>query len=72
MQLVCSVKELGSLIRAERKKQGLTQTELADACNVGLSFIVNLEHGEETAEVGKAIHVLRMLGIDLFGQKRGE
>ena len=33
-------------IRNERKKQNLTQTELAGLCNVGLRFIVDVEAGK--------------------------
>ena len=72
MQLVSTIEEIGAAIRAERKAQGLTQTELADACDVSLSFIVGLEHGKRTAEIGKSVLVLRTLGIDVFLGKRGE
>lgn len=72
MTNVSNIEELGAAIRAERKAQGLTQTDLADACDVGLSFIVNLERGKNTAEIGKALRVLQTLGIDLVLQKRGE
>lgn len=72
MQPIATVEELGTVIRAERKSQGLTQTELADACNVSLSFIGGLEHGKRTAEIGKAILVLNTLGIDVLIKKRGE
>ena len=72
MQPISTASDLGRVIRAERKAQHLTQTELADACNVGLSFISNLERGKATSETGKVLHVLRMLGLDLFVQKRGE
>lgn len=72
MNKIASVSELGKLIRAERKAQGLTQTELAEACNVGLTFISNLENGKETTEAGKLLRVVRMLGFDLCLAKRGE
>lgn len=72
MTPIASVEELGRIVRVQRKAQGLTQTDLADVCNMGLSFIVNLEHGKKTAEVGKCLHVLQMLGVDLFARKRGE
>ncbi len=72
MQQISSIEDLGSLVRSERKKQCLTQNDLAISCNVGLSFIVNLEHGKTTSEIGKTLHVLTMLGIDLFAKKRGE
>lgn len=72
MTPIANAEELGRIVHTERKAQKLTQTELADVCNVGLSFIVNLEHGKKTAEIGKCLHVLQMLGIDLFACKRGE
>lgn len=67
-----TVADLGALIRESRKAQGLTQTELAEASGVGLTFISNLERGKETSEVGKVLHVLHMLGMDLYVKKRGE
>ena len=72
MRAIASIDDLGAIIRAERKAQSLTQTELADACNVSLSFVVGLEHGKNTAEIGKALLVLQALGIDLHPKKRGE
>ncbi|MFI3244639.1 MAG: helix-turn-helix transcriptional regulator [Akkermansia sp.] len=55
--------EIGQLIRQERKKQGFTQAELAGYCGVGLRFIVELEAGKATAQIGKILHVLQMLGL---------
>lgn len=52
-------------IRNERKKQNLTQTELAGLCNVGLRFIVDVEAGKETCQIGKVLKVLDVLGINL-------
>ena len=71
MQHVATTKDLGLIIRNERKRQGFTQTELAGLSNVGITFLSNLENGKETAEIGKAIAVATMLGIDLFAQRRG-
>lgn len=70
MQQIATSKDIGSLIRAERKRQGFTQTELAGLCGVGLTFLSNLENGKQTAELGKALNVLTMLGIDLFAERR--
>ena len=56
----------------ERKAQGLTQKQLADLCGVGITYLSNLENGKDTAEIGKALHVVRMLGLDIFVAKRGE
>lgn len=65
-------KDIGAAIRAERKHQQLTQTELADLCAVSLSFVSNLENGKETTELGKTLKVLNTLGLDLTVEKRGE
>ncbi len=72
MKKVSDPLELGSVIREERKRQGLTQTELADVSGVGLTFVSQLENGEVTAEIGKVMGVVTMLGMDLFVQRRGE
>lgn len=72
MKSFATIEELGAAIRAERKAQGLTQTELADACDVSLSFVVGLERGKSTAEIGKALLVIQTLGINLYLKKRGE
>lgn len=66
-----SVGDLGAVIRAERRRQGITQAQLADVCGVGVTFLSQLENGKRTAEVGKALDVLTMLGIDLFAERRG-
>ena len=63
--------EFGSLIRAERKRQGLTQTDLAEYCGVGINFVSSVERGKETVELGKCLLLAQMLGIDLLAEKRG-
>lgn len=42
---------------------GLTQPDLAMTAGVGLRFIVEVEKGKPTAQVGKVLRVLRTLGI---------
>lgn len=54
--------EIGTTIRTARKAQGLRQDELAGAAGVGLRFIVDLEAGKSTAQLGKALQVLQALG----------
>lgn len=63
--------ELGVLIREERLRQKLTQTDLAGISGVGITFISQLENGKKTAEMGRVIRVLTMLGIDLYAERRG-
>lgn len=71
MQTICLACDTGRAVRAERKAQDCTQTELAELCGVSLSLISSLENGKEAVEAGKMIHVINMLGIDVLLEKRG-
>jgi HTH-type transcriptional regulator/antitoxin HipB len=57
--------QIGTLIRATRKKLGVTQKDLALTSGTGLRFVVDLEKGKETCEIGKALTILQTLGIKL-------
>ena len=71
---VSSPAEIGALVRSTRKEQSLRQDELAGVSGVGLRFIVDLEAGKPTAQIGKVLQVLRTLGcsIDILapGERR--
>ena len=54
--------EIGTIVRTSRKAAGLRQDELAGAAGVGLRFIVDLEAGKATAQIGKTLQVLQALG----------
>lgn len=54
--------EIGDIVRTTRKAAGLRQDELAGAAGVGLRFIVDLEAGKPTAQIGKTLQVLSALG----------
>ncbi|MYE12327.1 MAG: helix-turn-helix transcriptional regulator [Gammaproteobacteria bacterium] len=54
--------EIGDVIRTARKAAGLRQFELAGAAGVGLRFLVELERGKPTAQLGKTLQVLEALG----------
>ena len=45
---------------------GYTQADLSDATGVSISFLSDLENGKETIELGKALYIAQMLGMDLF------
>lgn len=60
-----SIEELGALIRRERKHQGLRQPDLAAAAGTSIRFIVEIEGGKSTAQIGKVLDVLRQLGLKL-------
>jgi y4mF family transcriptional regulator len=63
MQPIHTPREIGQLIRRARKAQGLRQPDLAGACGTSVRFIVEVERGKPTAQIGKVLDVLRMLGI---------
>ena len=54
--------DIAGIVRTTRKAQGLRQDELAGAAGVGVRFIVDLEAGKPTAQLGKALQVLEALG----------
>ena len=57
--------QIGSLIKQTRKSLGVTQKDLALTSGTGLRFVIDLEKGKETCEIGKALTVLQTLGIKL-------
>ena len=59
------VTTIGAIIRKERKALGLRQDELAAASGVGLRFLVELERGKPTVQMGKVLDVLAALGCHL-------
>ena len=60
-----SASTLGEAIKKRRKELGLKQKDVADATGFSVSFISDLENGKPTAELGKSIHIINMLGMDL-------
>lgn len=57
--------DLAKIVRVARKKQGLSQIELAGISGLGRRFISELERGKPTAQVAKVILLLNVLGIGL-------
>ena len=70
MSQVRSSIDLGEVIRTERRRQGMTQAELAGLADVGVTFLSQLENGKGSAELGKVLQVLTMLGIDVLVEPR--
>jgi y4mF family transcriptional regulator len=62
---------LGQLIRAERKRQQLTQEQLSGVAGVGVRFVRELESGKENCRVGLALTVLQTLGLTVSITSRG-
>jgi y4mF family transcriptional regulator len=62
---------IGALIREERKALGLRQAELAAASGVGVRFLVDLEKGKPTVQLGRVLAVLAALGCTLEIRRPG-
>ena len=56
---------LGTLVRQRRNSLGLRQQDLALVANVGVRFIVDIERGKETSQIGLVLRLLKALGISL-------
>ena len=55
--------QIGALVRTTRKAIGATQKELALTSGTGLRFIIDMEKGKPTCQIGKVLTVLHTLGI---------
>jgi len=55
---------LATTVKAARRALKLKQAELAAAAGVGIRFVVELEAGKPTVQLGKALAVLEALGLE--------
>jgi HTH-type transcriptional regulator / antitoxin HipB len=63
MIAISNTAALGELIKTRRSALGLRQQDLAMAANVGVRFIVDIEAGKETSQIGLVLRLLQALGI---------
>jgi len=54
--------QLGELVRARRRANGMSQRELAELAGVGVRFISELERGKPTVRVDVTNAVLAVFG----------
>ena len=67
-----NAKDFGKAIRERRKALHYTQAYLSAFTGFSASFISELENGKPTAELGKAIYLANLLGLDCTLSARGE
>jgi HTH-type transcriptional regulator/antitoxin HipB len=60
---------LGHAIKAERRKRKLTQTQLALLSNCNINFVSQVESGKISAQIGKVLNLLSVLGLELHVTK---
>jgi len=63
--MITTAQEFGQRVARARKALGITQRDLALAINTGERFIVDLETGKSTAQLGKALAAAKAVGIRL-------
>ena len=61
----------GRAVKLRRKELKYTQRDISELTGFSISFISDLENGKPTAEIGKAIYVSNVLGLDIEIKSRG-
>lgn len=61
-----SLADLANVVKIRRKALGLTQADLANLVRTGNRFIVDLEKGKPTLQIGKVLAVVSLLGLELY------
>lgn len=57
--------QIGEVVKHARKNMGATQKDLAMTSGTGLRFIIELEKGKPTCQLGKVLVVLQTLGVQM-------
>jgi len=57
--------QVGELVRAVRRSQGLLQADLAGLSGTGNRFVVDLERGKPTLQLQKVLDALDLLGLEV-------
>jgi len=70
--MITDAASFGAALRKRRKELGYTQGFVSEASGFSISFISDLENGKDTAELGKAIRLANLLGLDCALIPRGE
>jgi HTH-type transcriptional regulator / antitoxin HipB len=63
--MIVTAEDFGRQVAEARRALGLTQRDLALAIGTGERFIVELEAGKATAQLGKALTAARAVGLRL-------
>jgi HTH-type transcriptional regulator / antitoxin HipB len=63
IMIVRTARDLGAAVRDARLRQGWTQAELAERIDVSRQWVISLEQGKATAELGTALRAVSALGL---------
>ena len=64
--------QFGAAVRARRKQLNYTQAYVSEVTGFSVSFLSDLERGKTTAELGKALFIANVLGLDCTLSVRGD
>ena len=70
--IITDAKTFGECLRMRRKQLGYTQSFLSEFSGFSVSFISDLENGKSSAELGRAIYLANLLGLDCSLTPRSE
>jgi HTH-type transcriptional regulator/antitoxin HipB len=62
--------DFGKALRDRRKELGYTQRYISEVTGISASFLSDLENGKATVELGKAMMLASLLGLNVYFSKR--
>ncbi|MBY0305400.1 MAG: helix-turn-helix transcriptional regulator [Sphingomonas sp.] len=62
---ITSTIDIGKRVKEARRAMGMTQQRFADMAGVGRRFLIELEHGKASLEIGRVLAVCQAAGIKL-------
>jgi len=69
--LITDAASFGMALRQRRRELGYTQVFVSEFSGLSVTYISDLENGKSTAELGKAIQLANLLGLDCSLTPRG-
>ncbi len=58
-----TTRDVGAIIRVQRRERGWTQAELADAVGVTRAWVIAIERGKVSANLGLVLRTFAVLGL---------
>lgn len=71
-QTARTTKQLGAIIRRERRKRDLTQAQLGEKIGLRQATISKLEAGEPATQLRTLLDALTALGLEIIIDQRGK
>ena len=65
MESMNRLKNIGINIKSERLRQGLSQEELAEKCDISRNSVSLIETGKINLTILRVIDIARVLGVDV-------